>query len=208
MIPAAWPPIASLAVVAALLLYLGHPYAALASFLAASFVAFFFRDPERSIPAGDGLVVSPADGRVVGVDRDPSSGGSRIAIFLSLFNVHVNRSPVSGRVLDVKYRPGSFRPAYEGAASAENERNTLELEAPSGRFDVSQIAGIVARRIRCFKAAGDRVGRGERIGYIAFGSRTELTVPAGAVVLVKIGDAVKGGETVVARMGGGAGGGA
>jgi phosphatidylserine decarboxylase len=208
MIPAAWPPIASLAFLAALLLYLGQPYVALVLFLAATFIAFFFRDPERRIPPGDDLVVSPADGRVVGVDHDASSGASTIAIFLSLFNVHVNRSPVSGRVLDVKYRRGSFRPAFAGSASAENERNTLELETPTGRFDVSQIAGIVARRIRCFKAAGDSVGRGERIGYIAFGSRTELTVPAGAVVVVKIGDSVKGGETVVARMPGSAGSGA
>jgi len=145
-------------------------------------------------------VTSPADGRVVDIDQDRGTGRGRIGIFLSLFDVHVNRSPVSGTVRNVTYRPGAFRPAYERSASAVNERNTLEMDSDRGSFDVSQIAGIIARRIRCFKKAGDRVERGERIGYIAFGSRTELTLPPGAEIVVRIGDSVRGGETVVARF--------
>jgi phosphatidylserine decarboxylase len=117
----------------------------------------------------------------------------------------VNRAPLAGRVSTVTYTPGAFRPAYDPEAGSVNERNTLELTGPGGSFGVSQIAGLIARRIHCFKKPGDDVRRGERIGYIAFGSRTELTLPMGATIVVKVGESVRGGETVVARLGAGAG---
>jgi phosphatidylserine decarboxylase len=200
MIPAAWPFVVSLAVLAALLSAFVQPWLALPFVTAATAVALFFRDPEREIPAGEDLVISPADGRVVEVASSASPDGARVAIFLSLFNVHVNRSPVSGRVRSVEYTPGAFKPAYDPGASTENERNTLAIDTPSGRVGVSQIAGIVARRIRCYKKVGDSVSRGERIGYIAFGSRTELTLPPEAEIVVSVGDRVRGGETVIARL--------
>jgi phosphatidylserine decarboxylase len=200
MIPAAWPYVISLAGAAALLFFLQLPFAAGPCLLGALGVAFFFRDPERQAPPGENLILAPADGRVVEAASESTAGPSRIAIFLSLLNVHVNRSPVGGTVRSVQYRAGSFHPAFARNASSENERNTLEVDAPGGLFGVSQIAGILARRIRCFKKEGDPVARGERIGYIAFGSRTELTLPPGAELLVAVGDAVRGGETVVARL--------
>ncbi len=202
MIPAAWPYVLSLAGAGILLLALQQPVLAFLPLVLSAFVAFFFRDPERRVPPGEDRLVSPADGRVVEVVPGGGDSEGRIAIFLSLFDVHVNRSPVSGRVLKVTYEPGAFKPAYAGAASSTNERNTLELAGPGGTIGVSQIAGIVARRIRCFKKAGDEVRRGERIGYIAFGSRTELTLPPGASILVKVGASVRGGETVVATLSG------
>jgi phosphatidylserine decarboxylase len=205
MIPAAWPFVAALSLLALAAFLLGHALLAMIPLMFATAVGLFFRDPERAVPGGDDLVVSPADGRVVEVARSAEGGPARVAIFLSLFNVHVNRSPVAGRVRSVTYRPGRFRPAYEVEASSQNERNDLELEGPGGSFGVSQIAGLVARRIRCSKRAGDEVARGERIGYIAFGSRTELTLPSGAEILVEVGQKVRGAETVVARLSSGAG---
>ncbi|HXI02125.1 MAG TPA: phosphatidylserine decarboxylase, partial [Candidatus Saccharimonadales bacterium] len=200
MIPAAWPYVLSLGGAGVLLLALQRPVLGALPILAAAFVAFFFRDPERQAPPGEEQVVSPADGKVVEIVEQSAGQEGRIAIFLSLFNVHVNRAPVSGRVSKVTYRPGSFKPAYDERASSVNERNTLELAAPAGSFGVSQIAGVVARRIRCFKSPGDDVRRGERIGYIAFGSRTELTLPREATITVSVGQTVRGGETVVARL--------
>jgi len=206
MISAAWPYVLSLASLAAILFLFAPPiFGALPLILAAA-IGLFFRDPERRIPGGESNVVSPADGRVVEVTSPAGGASGRIAIFLSIFNVHVNRSPVRGTVRSVVYKPGEFRPAYQSQASSSNERNTLEVNGPLGRFDVSQIAGLIARRIHCFKKEGDPVLRGERIGYIAFGSRTELTLPPGCRVLVKVGDNVRGGETIVATADGPAGG--
>jgi len=200
MIRAAWPYVISLGGVATIFFALHLPVPGATALAAGLAIGLFFRDPERRIPAGEDLVVSPADGRVVEVIPPAGASAGRIAIFLSLFNVHVNRSPVSGKVRAVTYKTGSFRPAFAGDAGTRNERNTLDLEGPGGAFAVSQIAGLVARRIRCFKQAGDDVQRGERIGYIAFGSRTELTLPPGTEIAVKLGDKVKGAETVVARL--------
>jgi len=205
MISAAWPYVVLLAVPAALLFAFHHSFLATLSLGAAVSIALFFRDPERRVPPGEDLIVSPADGRVVEVRPAGGAGDARVAIFLSLFNVHVNRSPIAGKVRSVSYSPGAFRPAYDPDASSMNERNTLALEGPAGKIDVSQIAGIVARRIRCFKKEGDAVDRGERIGYIAFGSRTELTLPAKAEIVVRVGDRVRGGETVIAKLPGGRG---
>ncbi len=161
------------------------------------FVLFFFRDPERTPPEGDGLVLAPADGRVLGIERGPD--GTRVSIFLSVFNCHINRSPVSGTVREAVHTPGRFRPAWQGEASFENERNRLRIDAPGGRYDVTQIAGLLARRIVCRKGPGDSVGRGERIGMIKFGSRTDLHLPLGVEPLVRLGGRVRAGLTVIGR---------
>ena len=164
---------------------------------AAGFVLFFFRDPERVGPAGEGLVVSPADGRVTEVER--RGDGARISIFLSVFNCHINRAPIAATVTSVTYTPGRFRPAWDARVPAENERNHLDLRAADGGYGVTQIAGILARRIVCFKRPGDTVARGERLGLIQFGSRTDLHLPAGVEPVVRVGDRVRGAVTVLAR---------
>jgi phosphatidylserine decarboxylase len=164
---------------------------------AAGFVLFFFRDPERVSPEGEGLVVSPADGRVTEVERH--ADGARISIFLSVFNCHINRAPVASTVTSVRYTPGRFRPAWDARVPLENERNHLDLKAADGEYGVTQIAGILARRIVCFKSPGDAVTRGERLGLIQFGSRTDLHLPAGVEPVVRVGDRVRGAVSVLAR---------
>lgn len=161
------------------------------------FCLAFFRDPDRVIPDDPALLVSPADGIVTAVEKSPS--GLRISIFLSIFDVHVNRSPVAGRVQRVKYHPGRFIAANFDKSSAENERNTLILDSERGEIRVVQIAGIIARRIICRVQPGDTLGSGERFGMIRFGSRTDLIVPPGAEPLVRIGTKVRGGSSAVAR---------
>ena len=175
------------------------PVVALPPLIALLFVLFFFRDPERVAPPGDGLIVAPADGRVCAVEERPD--GSRISIFLSLFNCHINRAPVAGRVRETRYTPGRYHPAWQGRASSQNERNHMIIEATSGLFGVTQVAGVLARRIVCTKGPGDTVDRGERIGLIQFGSRTDLHLPAGMKLLVSVGTRVAGGRTVMARAG-------
>ncbi len=157
-------------------------------------VVAFFRDPDREPPADPAVVVAPADGRVTAVE------GARISIFLSIFDVHVNRAPVAGRVAAVDYRPGRFGNALRARSTAENEQNRITLETPSGPVLVTQIAGLLARRIVFWPRIGDRVERGQRIGMIKFGSRTDLVLPPGAEWLVRIGDHVRGGATPVARL--------
>lgn len=163
----------------------------------------FFRDPSRIVPSEPGLMVAPADGTVTEVT--PFEDGVRIGIFLSLFNVHINRAPCQGRVSEIVYRAGKFRNAMSPASSAENESNTITLEdvpGVTGPVVVKQIAGLVARRIVCRCAVGDRLARGERFGMIKFGSRTELVLPpsAGLQIVVSPGDRVRAGATVVARF--------
>lgn len=176
--------------------FLGPWWAAPAALLAL-FILYFFRDPERLVPDGPGLVVSPADGRVVAIRRDPAR--ATVSIFLSVFDCHINRSPVSGTVAEVRYTRGRYLPAWDGRASRENERNHLVIEAADGSYGVTQIAGVLARRIVCRKRTGDRVGRGERIGLIRFGSRTDLLLPPGVEPLVAVGDRVRGGLSILAR---------
>jgi len=163
----------------------------------ACFVLLFFRDPERIAPVGEGIVLSPADGRVVAVHR--GAAGSSVSIFLSAFDCHINRSPVTGMVTERRHTPGRFHPAWQGRASLENERNHLIIRASGGDYGVTQIAGILARRIVCTKRPGDRLARGERIGLIRFGSRTDLSLPPGVEPLVSVGDRVRGGLTIVAQ---------
>jgi phosphatidylserine decarboxylase len=166
----------------------------------AAFIFYFFRDPERAIPADAGAVVSPADGRVVVVTDEANAGrpGKRISIFLAIWNVHVNRSPAAGVITNLNYRPGKFYAAMRPSASADNEQNVITLSTDSGELVFKQIAGLIARRVVCWKKSGERVARGERIGLVRFGSRADLWLPRDSELLVKAGDHVKGGSSVVA----------
>jgi len=166
----------------------------------AAFIFYFFRDPERVIPADAGAIVSPADGRVVVVTDETNAGrpGKRISIFLAIWNVHVNRSPAAGVITNLDYRPGKFYAAMRASASADNEQNVITLSTDSGELVFKQIAGLIARRVVCWKKSGDRVARGERIGLVRFGSRADLWLPRDSELLVKAGDHVKGGSSVVA----------
>ncbi len=176
-------------------------------FVIAAFVLFFFRDPERIIPSGSGLVVSPADGRVIDVaedNRDSLDGKDvrRISIFMSILNVHVNRIPITGQVRQISYQPGSFWPADRKRALLENERNALLiLGEDEMELTVVQVAGIIARRISCWVKVGDNVKIGERFGLIRFGSRLDVYVPKNVSVLVKRGDRARAGQTILARNG-------
>ena len=161
----------------------------------AAFVAFFFRDPYRQIPSGAGIIVSPADGRVVRIRKEGET--TRVSIFLSIFNVHVNRSPIEGAITEIRYRKGKYRAAFNDLASAENEQNLLIIQGDGIRIECTQIAGLVARRIVCWKKVGDTLGRGEKFGLIRFGSRTDLLLPAGVELQVQVGDRVSGGSSQI-----------
>jgi phosphatidylserine decarboxylase len=167
----------------------------------ALFVFYFFRDPERVIPTDPGAVVSPADGRIVVITDEPNNGkpGKRISVFLAIWNVHVNRSPEAGTITGMEYRPGKFLAAMVARASTENEQNVISLSTARGEMMFKQIAGLIARRVVCWKKPGDVVARGERIGLVRFGSRVDLWVPRDAEILVKLGDNVKGGSSVLAN---------
>lgn len=193
----ALPYLVALAVAALIAALLGGIWAAAPFLAGAGFVLFFFRDPRRTAPEGEGLVVSPADGRVTDVERRPE--GARISIFLSVFNCHINRAPVQGTVVSVTHTPGLYRVAWDRRAASENERNHLRLQAEDGEYGVTQIAGILARRIVCSKRPGDALTRGERIGLIQFGSRTDLHLPPGVEPAVEVGERVRGAVTVLAR---------
>jgi phosphatidylserine decarboxylase len=167
------------------------------------FVAFFFRDPERSFKPQPGLVVSPADGKIVLIDTLPNhdfvgSNTIQVSIFLSIIDVHVNRLPVDGMIEYVKYNPGKFLAAYEDKASEVNEQTEIGLITDAGqRLSIKQIAGIIARRVVCRVQTGDRAVAGERFGLIRFGSRTDVLLPADSRLAVKLGDRVKGGESPI-----------
>ncbi len=165
-----------------------------------AFVFYFFRDPERVIPDVPGAIVAPADGRIVVVtdEHNARRPGKRISIFLAIWNVHVNRSPAAGTITNLQYCPGKFSAAMRESASAGNEQNVITLATDSGEITFKQIAGFIARRVVCWKKAGDRVARGERIGLVRFGSRADLWLPRDSELLVKVGDHVKGGSSVVA----------
>jgi phosphatidylserine decarboxylase len=169
--------------------------------LLALFVFSFFRDPERVIPSEPRAVVSPGDGRVVVVTDEENEGrpGKRVSIFLAVWNVHVNRSPATGTITKLEYRPGKFLAAMRERASVENEQNVFTLSTDAGKMVFKQIAGLIARRVVSWKKAGDKVSRGERIGLVRFGSRVDVWVPNEAEILVKLGENVKGGSSVLAR---------
>jgi phosphatidylserine decarboxylase len=167
----------------------------------ATFVFSFFRDPERVIPSEAGAIVSPGDGRVVVVTDEEDAGrpGKRISIFLAVWNVHVNRAPAAGVITKMDYRPGKFLAAMRERASMENEQNVFTLSTDAGEMVFKQIAGLIARRVVSWKKEGERVARGERIGLVRFGSRVDVWVPKDAEILVKLGENVKGGSSVLAR---------
>ena len=186
--------------VALLVGWLTLPVLAAVPLLLAAFFLWFFRDPERQIPAAQGAIVSPADGKVTDVSVIGQNGQSltRISIFLNVFNVHVNRSPIAGVITDVQYKTGEFRNAM-GAVSAEfNEQNVVTVEGDAGTVIFKQIAGLLARRIVFSKRVGDHVARGERVGLIKFGSRVDVIFAADAEMKVRVGDNVKGGSSLLA----------
>ena len=162
-------------------------------------VALFFRDPERIIPQTPGTIVSPADGRVMEIVAEDAQT-RRISIFLSVWDVHINRAPYGGTVRTVVYTPGKFLAAYRQDASLVNEANTVTIEDHGKIFIVKQIAGVLARRIVCRVRPGDVLEKGQRFGLIRFGSRTDLLLPAAAEIVVQVGDVVRGGETVLAFL--------
>ena len=169
-------------------------------------VAAFFRDPERVVPAGDNLIVSPADGKVVSIAPAAAGGmfdgaATRVSIFLSPLDVHINRVPVAGKIDGVQYQPGRFLAAYKAEASERNEQNALKILCRGGRvIGVVQVAGVLARRIVCRVKRGDDLKRGDRFGLIMFGSRTDTYFPSGCSVEVVEGQRVIGGETIIGRF--------
>jgi phosphatidylserine decarboxylase len=169
-------------------------------FFLAVFILYFFRDPEREIPDDPAAVVAPADGRIMEIVEESlgSRAGRRLSIFLAIWDVHVNRAPLAGRIAKVEYRPGRFFAAMRSRASAENEQNVIHLETPRGEITFKQIAGWIARRVLCWKAEGDTVGRGERVGMIRFGSRVDIWLPSEAEIQVRPGQHVAGGESILA----------
>jgi phosphatidylserine decarboxylase len=190
----------ALFVVAGLVAWLTIPALAAVPLLLAAFFLWFFRDPERRIPAVQGAIVSPADGKVTDISAVQEDGQrrTRISIFLNVFDVHVNRSPVSGVIEDIRYQKGKFGNAMSAASAEQNEQNVVTIGADAGRVVMKQIAGLLARRIVFTKKVGDRLERGERVGLIKFGSRTDVIFPADAEMKVRVGDRVKGGSTVLA----------
>lgn len=187
---------------AALIGWLTGPLWALPALLLVGFFLWFFRDPNRTIPSEEGVLVSPADGKVTDVSKITSNGTPclRISIFLNVFNVHVNRSPIGGIIRDVRYQKGKFVNAMNAVSAEQNEQNIVTVEGEGQTVVFKQIAGLLARRIVFTKKVGDRVERGERIGLIKFGSRVDVLLSASARVEVKIGDRVKGGLSVLAYL--------
>lgn len=174
----------------------------LAFLLLTLFMAYFFRDPSRTVPSGDDIVISPADGKVLVVERidgADASSPTQVSIFLSPMDVHINRAPIGGTVESVTYKPGEFRVASLKVASEVNEQNVIAINGPEISIVARQIAGLVARRIVCWKKAGDRVEAGERIGLMKFSSRMDVLMPSSVEVLCRVGDRVVGGETVIGR---------
>jgi phosphatidylserine decarboxylase len=171
--------------------------------LLSGFLVYFFRDPERVIPEGERLILAPADGRVLAIKPFPDWKGPfgeslmRVSIFLSVFDVHVNRAPLTSLVNGVTHTPGLFVTAWEERASAENEQTLIHFASPDGDVWVKQIAGILARRIVCRVRPGQKVGAGDRIGLIRFGSRVDCILPATVELKVRRGQAVKGGSTIL-----------
>ncbi|HQZ98399.1 MAG TPA: phosphatidylserine decarboxylase family protein [Pyrinomonadaceae bacterium] len=172
---------------------------AVAFILLALFMLYFFRDPKREIPAGDGLIISSADGRVTRIESNEDT--KLVSVFLSPLDVHINRSPITGKVKEINYVAGKKMPATRDEASLVNERNSLVIEGENVTVTCTQIAGILARRIVCWPKAGDNLERGQKFGLIKFGSRTDILMPASVEIAVTVGDRVRGGETIIARVG-------
>lgn len=176
--------------------YLSRPVYGIPLFILALFCLYFFRDPDRTVPAGP-VAVSPADGKIVVVR--PESGGTRISIFLNVFDVHVNRSPIAGKITGVQYHKGKFLVASKEEASTENEMNTITVEGDGSKVIFKQIAGLIARRIVCWKQVGDTIGRGERVGLIKFGSRVDILFGPEWAITVREGERVSAGSSILAK---------
>jgi phosphatidylserine decarboxylase len=185
--------------------WVGHPWVSLVVLIFACLIALFFRNPERVPPHGHGIVVSPCDGRVMEIiehtesDNIPGEHLKRMSIFMSIFNVHVNRWPLSGVVQKIEHVDGSFLDARDPAASLRNEHNSLVVQSSGKSMEVVQIAGKIARRIACWVYEGDRVKQGDRFGLIRFGSRVDVYLPQGYSFVVPIGTKVRAGVTIIAR---------
>ena len=185
--------------------FLLSPYAAILPIVIACYCIYFFRNPNRTIPTDPNLIVSPADGTVqdvIEVESDDfiKSKCNKVIIFLSVFDVHVNRSPIAGEIKIQKYICGRFRPAYKDSVGFENERHLIGIENDKIRVTVTQVAGILARRIVSWVTLDDKLEKGELYGLIRFGSCTELVVPENVEILVKKGDKVRGGESIIGKM--------
>lgn len=187
-----------LALVGLFLSYFLNPWAGVPFYVLAAFCLYFFRDPQRIAPPGD-VIVSPADGKIVSV-RQLGDRETRVSVFLNIFDVHVNRTPIPGKITDVQYQKGKFLVAKQEAASSENEQNTLIIESGRTQVVCRQIAGLIARRIVCYKRPGDLVSKGERIGYIKFGSRVDVFFGPEWESAVKVGDRVRAGTSVLAKL--------
>jgi phosphatidylserine decarboxylase len=189
-------------IVAALLWWLTVPAFSVIPLLLAVFFLWFFRDPERAIPAEAGLIVSPADGKITDVAPTQLNGRpyTRISIFLNVFDVHVNRSPISGVIREVVYQKGSFGNAMDAVSAESNEQNIVTVEGEGMVLVFKQIAGLLARRIVFNHKPGDALSRGQRVGLIKFASRTDVLFPVPSQIHVKVGDRVKGGSSVLAHL--------
>jgi len=188
-------------ILAVIPLLFGYWWAAIPLLLIAGFMAFFFRNPRRSIPLAPGLVLAPADGRVTIVrpadDRNPES---LVSIFLSPLDVHINRAPIAGEIVDIAYKKGRFVMATKEESRELNEQNRLVIKGDKVVITCTQIAGVLARRIVCWKRRGERVECGERFGMIKFGSRTDLIMPPEGEIVVQTGMHVRGGETIIGKI--------
>ena len=209
--PEGYPFIGGFALASLLLFWLAAPLGWL-GVLATAWCAYFFRDPQRATPMREGLIVSPADGRISQIAMAPPPAElemgvaprPRVSIFMSVFDVHVNRTPVTGQIERIAYRPGKFINAELDKASEDNERNGIVIRTGAGRIGIVQIAGLVARRIVCFVREGQTVNAGDRVGLIRFGSRVDVYLPEGTRPLVSEGQTAIGGETVLADLAPGA----
>lgn len=193
-----YPYIVILGIVSIVLFALGWKWFGGIVLILTLFVMFFFRDPERHFAANPNQVLSPADGKVISVRKQ--DGNEALSIFLSVFDVHVNRSPISGKISKIEYKSGKFLPAFDEKASFENERNSITIDNQNRTVRFVQIAGIVARRIVCWRREGEEVKAGDRIGMIKFGSRVDVILPPGSVIHVQKGQKVKAGLTVIGEI--------
>lgn len=205
--PQGYSRIVGLGLAAFLLNLLGFPKLGFVFLLLTLFVAYFFRDPERETPEGERLLIAPADGRVVTVEKNcldariSDTPVTRVGIFMSPLDVHVNRAPLSGQVTAVRYRSGQFRPAFAADATEVNEQNAVTIQDAAGRRVVLvQVAGMLARRIVCSLKGGERVQRGDRYGMIMLGSRVDVYCPLEVTIAVQVGQRVKAGETVIGEF--------